>query len=214
MKIVDQARWPRKEIFNFFKMMDSPHVNICAEVELGPLVEAVKSSGRSLSRAILYIVTHAANSIPELRHRIRGDEVVEHEAVHPSITVLTENKLFSFCEVKYSPDPAEFMDRAEEAMARAARAPSLNLSDEPGRDDYLFVSSLPWIRFSSISHPINYDPVDSVPRISWGRAETQGDRTRLPLALQVHHALADGYHLGLFYSRVEDLIAGAGDWPA
>jgi chloramphenicol O-acetyltransferase len=31
----------------------------------------------------------------------------------------------------------------------------------------------------------------------------------LPIALQVHHSLADGYHLGEFYHRLEENLKNA-----
>lgn len=34
------------------------------------------------------------------------------------------------------------------------------IGDEPGRDDLLFITSIPWVSFTSIAHPINMNSVD------------------------------------------------------
>jgi chloramphenicol O-acetyltransferase len=39
---------------------------------------------------MVYAITRAANAIPEFRYRIRPGQVVEHEVVHPGITVLAQ----------------------------------------------------------------------------------------------------------------------------
>ena len=46
--------------------------------------------------------------------------------------------------------------------------------DEEGRDDFLFLSAIPWISFTSFSHAMHYTPADSVPRITWGKSFKEG----------------------------------------
>ena len=104
--------------------------------------------------AIVYLVSHVANSIPEFRWRIRGDEVVEHKAVHPSFAVLTEvADVFSFCEVKFEANPQQFIEKAQQKMAEMAKKPVFE--DDHERDDYLFLSSIPWVRFTSMQHAMH-----------------------------------------------------------
>ena len=209
MKHIDQSKWPRRELFKFFNSMDYPHFNLCATVEIGPLYAAAKNKGLSISQVMLYLLCKAANQVPELRHRIRGDEVVEHELVHPSITVLNRQNLFGFCEVKFCHDAKEFLERAARVMAEAKTQP-ISLEDVPGRDDYLFLTVLPWVRFTGTSHPIHMNPVDSVPRIAWGKHIKKGDSVTAPVSIQVHHAVADGFHVGRFYANIDDLVNQAG----
>ena len=78
------------------------------------------------------------------------------------------------------------------------------LSDEPGQDDLLFMTGLPWVSFTSMLHPIHMHPADSVPRIAWGKFFDQEGRTRMPVAVQVHHALMDGLHIGRYYQRIQE----------
>ncbi|MEO1449114.1 MAG: CatA-like O-acetyltransferase, partial [Bacteroidota bacterium] len=104
----------------------------------------------------------------------------------------------------YDPDPKAFFtncDVAEEAVKQEA-----SLEDNPERDDYLFVTSIPWIHFTSFQHPINVTDPDSVPRISWGKFVKEGERVWLPLSMQAHHALVDGWHMGQFFQEVEKLF--------
>jgi chloramphenicol O-acetyltransferase type A len=162
----------------------------------------IKNEGLSIFTAVLFGVCKAANSIPELRLRIRGEKIVVHDVVHPSFTVLTEDNLFGFCETKYTGEVKDFFKYTEEAIAKTKSSPSLD--DEPGRDDYLFVSTLPWVRFTSISHPIHMHPVDSIPRITWGKFTEEKGKIIVPLSVQVHHGLADGYHVGRFFNLFQE----------
>ena len=79
-----------------------------------------------------------------------------------------------------------------------------SLEDPTDRDDLLFMTAIPWVAFTSFEHPETGDPDDSVPRFAWGMCREEGGRHRMPLNLQVHHALADGLHAGRFYERAAE----------
>ena len=196
--------WPRREHFAKFGAFRYPHFGMCAEVDLTTLRPIAKARGASLTSAITYVVTRAANDIPEFRQRIRGNAVVEHETVHPSVTVLVGEDLFGFAQLDYCEDFVLFAGRAAEGFARAREQPTL--TDEPGRDDLLFMTALPWVSFTSFSHPMPTLPADSIPRFAWGKAAARDGRTVMPLAVQGHHGLIDGIHMARYYERVEGYL--------
>lgn len=204
MQTISIEEWPRRDLFQFYSKLDYPHFNICADVDISRLHRQCHQSGMSRFNAILYGVSKAANEIEEFRLRIRGEDVVLHDVIHPSFTVLTGENVFCFCETKYCGAIDEFSDRTSEAIVNAKKNPSLE--DEPGRDDYLFISSLPWLKFSSVSHPIHMHPVDSIPRITWGRFIETHKRAVMPLSVQVHHGLADGFHVGQFFELFQQWV--------
>ncbi len=60
--------------------------------------------------------------------------------------------------------------------------------------------------FTSFTHPIHMNPVDSIPRIAWGKFFSKGDRIKMPLSVQIHHALADGIHVGRYFNLVQEYL--------
>jgi len=80
------------------------------------------------------------------------------------------------------------------------------LIDEPGRDDLLFMTVLPWVSFTSFMHPMHLHPADSVPRFAWGKFFKENKRLKMPLGVQGHHALMDGLHMGRFYAEVQEYL--------
>ncbi len=89
------------------------------------------------------------------------------------------------------------------------------MEDVPGEDDLLFVSCVPWINFTSITHPRKNDTTDFIPRISWGKFTHVDEKTFMPVSIQLHHGLADGYHVGLFFETLESMLSQPEmiDWP-
>ena len=203
MRTIDMQTWPRYAHYQLFRGFDHPHYSLGANVDVSEFYPAVKESGISLSAALVYVVARAANQVPEFRLRMRGDIVVEHELAHPSITVLTADELFGFCLIEYTAAFTEFVRRATERIAFARENPTLQ--DEPGRDDLLFMTALPWFSFTSFTHPMNLKAADSIPRFAWGKIFAEGGRWKLPLGAQAHHALVDGLHMSRFFEGVEAL---------
>ena len=204
MRHINLETWSRREHFKVFSAFDHPHFGLCANVDLTTLYPIVKQRGFSFTVATVYVLARAANAIPEFRYRIRGGNVVEHEIVHPSITILTDEDLFSFCTIDYIEDFSEFAARAAEKIAYVQENPTLE--DEPGQDDLLFMTEIPWVSFTSFMHPMHLQPADSVPRFAWGKFFEDGKFLKMPLGVQAHHALMDGVHVGRFYAEVQDYL--------
>jgi len=205
MRKIDMQSWSRREHFELFSNFNHPHFNMCANVDLTRFRPYVKEHGYPFTAAIVYVISRAANAISEFRYRIRDGEVVEHGTVSPSVTILIENNLFSFCTIDYSEDFSEFAGRAAKVMAEVKEHPTLK--DEPGRDDLLFMTAIPWVSFSSFAHPMRLHPTDSVPRFAWGRFFDDGGLLKMPLSVQGHHALMDGIHIGKYYAILEKFLS-------
>ena len=182
--------------------MNHPHFNVTAPIDITNFVAFIKDKHLSFTPAIVYLLARTANEIPQLRWRIRGESVVEHELVHPSFSVPTkEADVFSFCTVPFSWDGPTFIKKTKAMMETMYESPSF--SNEPGRDDYLFMSAFPWASFTSIQHAMHYHPCDSVPRIVWGKYYEENGKIKMPVNIQAHHAIVDGRHLGLFFQKIE-----------
>jgi chloramphenicol O-acetyltransferase type A len=204
MKTLDIENWERKSHYNYFKSLDYPHFSICANVDITNFMKFIKNKGYLFFTTFLYVSTKAANDIKEFRYRIREDQVVEHEVVSPSFTVMTSKDVFSFCAVRFTNDFYEFINNTAAQIEKVKNL--VNIEDEPGKDDLLYVTSIPWVSFTNITHPIHMNPVDSIPRISWGKYFEENGRIKLPLSIQVHHALVDGVHVGEYYKLVQEML--------
>ena len=207
MKIIDQTTWHRKSQYEFFRQLPAPHFSITANVNVTAIINHRKSEAISLFNAFLYCIMTAANAVPELRMRFRGDTVIEHDIVHASATVPIEDERFAFCSIEHVPNWAEFNKGCVESLEKAKQQNELreHIDDT---DEWIFLSCLPWINFTAMSNP-NAGPNDCIPRISWGKVDGRESNWSMPVSVQVHHALVDGFHLGKFYQVLNDCLSNA-----
>lgn len=202
MKRHDPTSWPRAAHYAWFRAMDWPYVGVCSEVDLTDTVLAAKADGVSLFAATLHRLMAAMHQVPQLRQRIRvedgQDVVVEHEEMHAGITVPVEGDRFTYATVRWHPERDVFAGRVAAASAAKRAYDGLDAHDD-GPDDLVYASCLPWLRFTSVTHPMPTRRQDTVPRLAWGKLLERDGRWTAPVDLLCHHSLVDGVHLGRFF---------------
>ncbi len=205
LKIIDQTTYPRKAHFDYFKTFTYPHFSLCANVDITNFYRFINENNKPFFASFLYAVTRVCNDIPEFRQRIRDDQIVEHDSVNPSFTIMTSQNVFSFYTANYMNNFFRFVEYTLAGIE--LKKNEVSLKDEEGVDNLIYITSIPWVSFTNITHPIQITPADSTPRISWGRYFTEGDKVMLPLSVQVSHALMDGYHVGIFYEKIQEFLS-------
>ena len=207
MRVIELQSWPRREHFRLYSEMEFPHVGICAQVDITDLWAKRSQIDATPTIILVYVITKAANRVPELRQRIRGEQVVEHNIAHPLITVLGGDDVFGVTPLTYDPHFTTFASQAAESIARARERPSMAdfPHDQEGkfaRDDLLSITVIPRLAFTSFS--LTRRPqVDSIPLLGLGKVLNERDRHRLPFFVNVHHALVDGLHISQFVEYLE-----------
>jgi chloramphenicol O-acetyltransferase type A len=198
---LDLERWPRRPHFELFRHYADPFFNITAEVDVTQLCRYVDDFERSFFAASYFLVLKIANEIEEFRLRIRGDEVVIHDRVHGSCTVLNRDATFSFCFFECRRDFGDFELECARILERNEVEPSFNPRFD--RDDLVHSSIIPWVRFSAFEHAKRLGAEDSCPKIVLGRYGTSSDRSLMPISVAGHHAVMDGIHAGMFFEKYE-----------
>ncbi len=204
MRTIDMATWERAEHYRFFHAMDYPQYNICMDVDITNFLDKTKAKKLPFYYAMIYAVMAAANEVEEFKYRIHGEEVVVHDVLHPSFTDLAQgSELFKFVTVELEATMNDFVVKAKDKSEQQKKYFPF---EEMMRDDLIYITCIPWISFTHLSHTINLRKDDAVPRISWGKFYRQGEKVLLPFSVQVNHALADGFHVGKYMEKLQEYL--------
>lgn len=199
-RLIDMNQYPRREHFAHFCSLAYPYVGLTAEVDVTDLVEQIKGQKLPVFLTFCYVISQAANNVPELRQRIADGKIVEYDRCITSHTLALEDGTYCYCELETDMPYGEFVPYARQVQEDARNARSL--TDEGDANRLFFFSTLPWMTFTGVVQPTPY-PADSNPRMIWGKYHQREGRTVLPLSLQCHHALVDGLHIGQFFENVQ-----------
>jgi chloramphenicol O-acetyltransferase type A len=209
---LDLAAWSRRDAFDYFRSFDKPYFNVCTRLDVARLKQAVAECGfGSLSLAYHHIALGLANRLEPLRYRLDGARVLVHAIVHGSTTVLREDGGFGFAYLDHHSDFATFAASGAASIA-AARAGRLPFEPRPDDTALIHFTTLPWVHFTSFSHARNWGREDSIPKLAFGRIDSDGARAWLPMSVEVHHALMDGLHVGQFVQAFEAALRDPGAW--
>ncbi len=199
---INRETWPRRSHFDLFNEMNHPWFDMCTTVDITlPWTLCRAKDGPSFFAATLFLAINAANAVKEMRTRIRGEEIIVHDRIYASSTMMRDDETFGFGFIKSDDDFASF--------ARATAAEVKRIKNESGVlvdrdiDDVIHFSVVPWMSFTSIGQPRHQGGNDSVPKIVIGRCEKRDSRWHLPVAVSLHHGLVDGLHVSRFYANFQ-----------
>ncbi len=208
MKILDLNQWNRKDHFEFFSKYDNPFFGIVTEIDCTLAYDYTKKNGISFFAYYLYKSITAINKIDELKLRVVNKKVVMFDEIHASSTIGRDDGTFGFSFIKYSSDSMNFYNDLKEEIRRVQRTRGLNINENDIRADVVHYSTLPWNKFTGLSHARNFNSDDTVPKITFGKIFTVQDKKMMPIAIDAHHGLADGFHIAKYLEEFQRLMNG------
>ncbi len=206
---IDWKTWSRSEHFVYYYNQIKCRYTLTAHIDIAPLLRFQKTQGLKFFPLMLYAVMRAVNENREFRMSFDGggnlgwwDDVV------PCYTVFHErDKTFSDVWSRYDSDLRLFYRSVRDDMEQYKNH-SGYVRAKPGQPpNFCPVSNVPWLHFTSFSQDTYAENSLLFPLIRFGRYQAEGDAVRLPLAVSVHHAAADGYHTCKLINDIER-IAG------
>ncbi len=202
--IIDMQTWPRAAQYRLFRPFRKPHYAVCVRLDVTRLMTLRKAQGVSVYRACLFAIGAGLDAVPALKQRFRGDDVIQHDHITLSMTVPRTDGTFGFGYLPVAPDFARF-DAEAKANIAAVRASDAFEPSVPTSGAVAYASCLPWLDFTALDNAMP-DADDCIPRVAWGKIVQEGDRQRVAMSIQVHHALVDGAHLGAFFDAVQTAL--------
>lgn len=201
---VNIEEWVRKDHFLFFSKFEEPFFGVTVNIDCTIAYEQAKLKETSFFLYYLYRALKAANEIENLRYRIIDKDVYLFNQNNASPTISRANGTFGFAYMDYYTDEITFNKMALEEKYRVENSTSL-MSSGSG-ENVIHFSAIPWLDFTSVSHARSFSFPDSCPKISFGKITVNNGRRSMPISIHVHHALADGYHVGLFVKEFQRLM--------
>lgn len=206
MKTIDQSTWKRKEHFEFFSTFDDPFFGIVSHVDCQFAYEYAKKIEVSFFSWYLYQSVRAVNQIPELRTRVLDNKVVEYSEIHASATIGRDDGTFGFSYIPYHADFNIFNEYLSKEIDRIKNCKGLAFTKAEEKPNVTHYSSIPWINFSGITHARNFKFIDSIPKISFGKATFEQNKMTMPVSLNAHHGLVDGLHAGQYFEAFQQFL--------
>jgi Chloramphenicol O-acetyltransferase len=212
---IDRASWTRKPYFEHYLNRVRCTFSMTADLDIALLRAELKSMGMKLYPALIYMITTVVNRHREFRTCFDSEgRLGAWDRMSPSFTVFhEEDKSFSSIWTPYSEDFQTFYDRYLQETEKYKNAKPL--FPDPNEPPNTFpISSIPWVSFTGFNLNVYTGGTYLLPVFTMGKYRVQGDRTLLPMSVQFHHAVCDGYHAGVLFHELQELAADCRSWLA
>ncbi len=203
-KVIDYEGWPRREVYEFFSAADQPFYNLGYRLDVTNAYSFAKKNGVSFYMVLTYLVTKAINSVEAFRYARLDGQLVLFDELMPSFTDLRPGSE-SF-HIVTLPCEGDILTFCREAKRRSlAQDCFIDLSVEG--QNLIYISCLPWLDLTAMSHERKFDPDDAIPRVAWGRiVDAAGGRRELGMTMELNHRFIDGCHIARFNDRLCELM--------
>lgn len=199
--LIDLETWERREFYEHF--INEVRCTYSTTVQL----DITSLKGCRLYPAMIWLLTQTVNQLPEFRTALTDEGPGIYDRLHPAHTIFNqESKTFSGIWTEAHSDYSEFL-RAYEADA-AMFSSSVKFAPKPNRPPNTFdISMVPWFTFTAFNINVFDQGTYLLPIFTMGKFFDTGGKRMLPLAIQVHHAVCDGYHVGRFLEILQEKIS-------
>ena len=206
MKKLDLNNWKRKEHFEFFMQYDEPFYGIVSEIDCTDAYRYAKENRLSFFALYLHRSLIAVNGVEEFRYRIHDGKVYVYDVVHAGSTIGRADGTFAFSFVEYTEDFNVFQASLQKEIEAVQKSTGLRKESDSHGDNIIHYSSLPWITFTGVTHPMNHKIEDSCPKITFGKVFERADRMIMPVGVYAHHALIDGFHIARHLELFQEIM--------
>ena len=158
---------------------------------------------------MLYYLTTIVNRHVEFRIAFNKDnELGVYDEMLPCYTIFhKDTETFSNLWTVYCKDYEEFYKMYENDLRQYGNQKGMfGKPDVP--DNCFTVSMIPWVSFEGFNLNLQKGYDYLLPIFTMGKYYEENGRILLPLAIQVHHAVCDGFHVCRFINELQELING------
>lgn len=193
----------RIKLFEHYNEFDNPFLYVTTKID----ITNIYNKCRTYYGSIGYFIALAVNQIDNFRYRYEDGNFYKYDIVNPNFTdMFSDNNIGYFtCEYKN-----KYKDFLEEYNSVRDKFIKNNKSYATSKQNEIWLSCAPWYNTSSIVTPFNKNI--TIPQFLWDKFSLENDRCYINLTIMVHHGFVDGYHIGLFLEKLNNIIENIDDY--
>ncbi|HFK1546841.1 type A chloramphenicol O-acetyltransferase [Bacillus albus] len=210
--IIDRENWNREQYFEHYLKLKCTF-SMTVNVDITRLLKELHQKGIKFYPVFIYLISKVVNNHKEFRTSFNDEGILGYwEEMIPSYTIFhKDDKSFSSIWTDCSSDFHIFYKNYEEDMRLYTNVHGL-FTKENIPPNVFPISSIPWASFTGFNLNINNDGDFLLPIITCGKYFNEENKVMLPISLQVHHSVCDGYHASRFLEDLQQLISNCNEW--
>lgn len=200
---IDFESWNRKEHYMLYINELPCTYSMTVNVDISDLIKVIKINSLKFYPVIIYGITKIINKHREFKMSLNEEgELGYYDKINPNYTIFHKNEeTFSSIWTEYNEDFNVFLQNYLADMDKYSN--DLRMSPKEGIANQFNFSSIPWTSFTGFNLNLQKGYNYLAPIITIGKYYKENEKILLPLAIQVNHAVCDGFHVARLINELE-----------
>ncbi|MBN8049194.1 type A chloramphenicol O-acetyltransferase [Paraclostridium bifermentans] len=202
-KSINKETWNRKEYFEHYFSEVPCTYSMTVKLD----ITKIKNSNKKIYPTMLYFITKVVNNHSEFRTAFNMDgELGVFDEMLPCYTVFNQDtETFTNIWTDYSDDYDAFCKSYEKDIELFSSVKGM-IAKPNIPPNHFPVSMIPWTTFEGFNLNLQKGYNYLLPIFTMGKYSEINGQSLIPLAIQVHHAVCDGFHISRFVNELQKLI--------
>lgn len=202
-ELIDIQRLDRADYFHYFMSVGTT-IEFTAKVDVTEVLKKCKKETLNFQAAMLYRLYKAINKIENFKYDFFNDKLIIWNKIVPTFSSINQNsKLFFTLYAEMQECCDDYHVQYKEIADKYANSTTMVPQGELPANVF-HVSCIPWLHFEHFSSNSKSMENKIVKMITLGKYEPVDNRYILPVTIQVSHAIVDGYHVALFFEKLQE----------
>ncbi|AOR25176.1 CatA-like O-acetyltransferase [Clostridium taeniosporum] len=202
--IINMDTWDRKDCFNHFFNNAKCTYSVTINIDITNLYNYIRTNKLRFYPTFTWVVSKAINNYQEFKMTFdKEGRLGFFDEIGPSYSVLNDRtKVMSDLYTSFNNVFLSFYENMVNALNSYKEDTNFTTQFQ---NNFFIVSCLPWFTYTSFNVNNEGSSPFLFPMVTWGKFFEEGNKIIMPVTIQVHHAVADGYHCSLFFSDVKEI---------
>lgn len=202
--IIDMDTWDRKDCFNHFFNNAKCTYSITVNIDITNLYNYIRMNKLRFYPTFTWVVSKAINNYQQFKMAFNKENNLGFfDEIGPSYSVLNDKtKVMSDLYTSHNNIFFNFYEDMVNSLGRYKKDTNFTTQFQ---NNFFIASCLPWFNYTSFNVNNEGSSPFLFPMVTWGKFFEEGNKILMPVTIQVHHAVADGYHCSLFFSDVKEI---------
>lgn len=210
---IDMKSWKRREYYEHYIHNVRCAYSLTVNIDITALKFHTKKLNLKIYPALIFMISYLVNQHKCFRMSTNKDGQLGYWGeMSPGYTVFNKEKeCFSSVWTPYDASFIHFYQHCSDDIQTYSNATCL-LPKRDAPPNLFNISALPWTNFTSFNLNIYGDGLYLLPIFTIGKFTEQASNILMPLAVQVHHAVCDGFHVGKLINSLQEMAFACDSW--
>ena len=205
-QLIDYENWKRKSHFESISQKDPSLINMTVSINITGLKRYLSDHSMHIYPFLIACISMVINEFDEFKMAFDENfHLGVYDIIHPSYTIFhKDDQTFSCIYTKSYNDIDSFYNAIVRDMERFRFVKGFETRTAPKNS--FPISCILWVTYTGYSIIELKEKRTFTPYVIIGRFFYQNSELQLPVTMQISHSIADGYHVCMFFQKLQKLL--------